>query len=274
MAKRVRKPRKSDDGRPKLIGLVRVSTGRQEQSGLGLEGQLAALKRYQESVNGEFLHTYTEVESGTHDDIDSRPQLKTAVAHALFARATLVIAKLDRLVRSIPVMGYLETNRVKFVACDNPHANKLTTDILVVVASAEAVMISNRTRDALKAYRDANPPRVSKRTREFYQLRGEEVPPEVVAATAGKLGGSLPQCRNLTPERIRLGVAAASAARTRKAATAYSHLIPVMVELRNAGASLQAIADRLNSVGHETRNGCDWNAGQVKRVLDRLKTPA
>jgi DNA invertase Pin-like site-specific DNA recombinase len=272
MPKRAGKPKKVDDGRPKLVGLVRVSTGRQEVSGLGLEGQLAALEQYRGSVDGEFLRTYTEVESGTHDDIGSRPQLKTAVAHALFARATLVIAKLDRLVRSIPVMGYLETNRVKFVVCDNPHANKLTKDILVVVASAEAVMISNRTRDALKAYRDAEPPRVSKRTREFYRLRGEDVPPEVIEATAGKLGGSLPQCRNLTPERTRLGVAAASAARTRKAAVAYSHLTPVMLEMRAGGASLQAIADRLNDEGHQTRNGCDWNAGQVKRVLDRIKT--
>jgi DNA invertase Pin-like site-specific DNA recombinase len=271
MPKRPRKPREADDGRPKLVGLVRVSTGRQELSGLGLQGQLAALEAYRASVDGKFLHTYTEVESGTHDDIDSRPQLKTAVAQALYARATLVIAKLDRLVRSIPVMGYLETNRVKFVACDNPYANKLTKDILVVVASAEAVMISNRTRDALKAYRDAEPPRVSKRTRETYRLRGEEVPPEVVVATAGKLGGSLPQCRNLTPERIRLGVAAASLARTRKAAVAYSHLVPTMAEMRAGGASLQAIADRLNEEGHQTRNGCDWNAGQVKRVLDRLR---
>src|SRR5262249_57245518 len=100
------------------------------------------------------------VESGKHHDIASRPRLMAAVEHALELDATLVIAKLDRLVRSTSVMQYLKDRRVKFVACDNPHANELTIDILVAVAANEARMISQRTRDALRAYR-ADPARVS-----------------------------------------------------------------------------------------------------------------
>ena len=129
--------------------------------------------------------------------------------HALEVDATLVIAKLDRLVRSTSVMQYLKDTRVRFVACDNPHANELTIDILVAVAANEARMISTRTKDALAAYKATR--RLSKRIRKLYP---EGVPPEVVAATACKLGGSLPQCRNLTAEGRTRGQARSIESRT------------------------------------------------------------
>jgi DNA invertase Pin-like site-specific DNA recombinase len=245
---RKRKPARAPvDDHPRLIGLIRVSTTRQEESGLGLEAQTAAIEHYRRSVGGVLLRSYTEVESGKLDDVDSRPQLRAAVADALFSRATLVIAKIDRLYRSVPVMGYLEKRRVKFVACDNPHANKLTTDILGVVASAEAVQISNRTKDALQAYRKGG--RVSKRVREMYP---EGVPPEVVAARAGKLGAELPECRNLSPEAQALGTVAAARRRTRDAAEAYDHLIENMRAMRAEGLSFGKIAGTLNRLGHRT----------------------
>ncbi len=84
---------------PKLIGLVRVSTDKQGESGLGLEAQHAAIEAYRSMVGGEIIRTYIEVESGMHDDVNGRPQLRAAAGHAAFARARLVIAKIDRLVR-------------------------------------------------------------------------------------------------------------------------------------------------------------------------------
>jgi len=45
--------------------------------------------------------------------------LLEAVAPAHRAGATLVIAEIDRLVRSMAVTAYLKTSRVKFPACDN-----------------------------------------------------------------------------------------------------------------------------------------------------------
>ena len=100
-------------------------------------------------LGGEFLEIYREVESGKHRDIRSRPRLMEAAEHAVEVDATLVIAKLDRLVRNASVLQYLRDMGVKFVACDNPHANKLTVHILVGVAENEAELISQRTRDAL-----------------------------------------------------------------------------------------------------------------------------
>jgi DNA invertase Pin-like site-specific DNA recombinase len=248
----------------KLVGLVRVSTDRQGESGLGLEAQHAAIEAHRAATGGELLRTYAEVESGTHDDVAARPELLRAVAHARRAGAILVIAKIDRLVRSTVVMAYLKTSRVKFVACDNPHANELTIDILVAVAADEGRRISLRTREALKAYRAGR--RVSRRIR---LLHPEGVPAEVAEATAGKLGAELPQCRNLTAAGRARGVARSAAVRAGQAAEATADLAPWMAELRSGGRSLRAIADALNLEGHTTRRGRPWNKVQVRRVLLR-----
>jgi DNA invertase Pin-like site-specific DNA recombinase len=250
--------------KPKLVGLVRVSTGQQAESGLGLDAQRAAIEGYRSMVGGVLVRAYTEVESGMHDDIGGRPQLRAAVADAKRTRARLVIAKLDRLVRSTSVMAYLKRSGVQFVACDNPHANELTIDILVAVAADEGRRISQRTRDALQAYRDGQ--RVSRRVRAMYP---DGVPADVAEATAGKLGAELPQCRNLKGDAQRLGTVAAAEARRRRAAEAYDDLVPTMLQLRQDGLSLQAIADRLEELGHRTRGDRPWYRGQVKRLLDR-----
>ena len=60
---------------PKLIGLVRVSTDKQGDSGLGLDAQEGAIDAYRRMVGGDLIKTYVEVESGMHDDVNGRPQL-------------------------------------------------------------------------------------------------------------------------------------------------------------------------------------------------------
>jgi hypothetical protein len=62
----------------------------------------------------------------------------------------------------------------------------------------------------------------------------------------------------------------ASAERISAAAVdAYADILPMMTEMRERGAGLQAIADQLNAEGHTTPRGKPWNAVQVMRVLDR-----
>ncbi len=57
----------------KLVALRRVSTTKQGESGLGLEGQDMAIANYVAQTGCELIATYTEVETGTHDDVEDRP---------------------------------------------------------------------------------------------------------------------------------------------------------------------------------------------------------
>jgi DNA invertase Pin-like site-specific DNA recombinase len=233
---------------------------------LGLEAQLTAIEEHRKRNDGILIKTYKEIESGTHYSIADRPQLRAAVAHARRSGATLVIAKIDRLLRSTVIAAYLKQSGIKFVACDNPHANNLTINILVAVAENEAECISTRTKESLAAYKTQG--RVSKRIRLKYP---NGVPAAVIKATAGKLGAELPQCRTLTPEARTRGLARSVKVRKAKAIEAYADIAEYMQELRNEGCTLREIAKALTRDGHTTRRGREWSPTQVMRVLERVK---
>jgi DNA invertase Pin-like site-specific DNA recombinase len=220
----------------KFISYIRVSTREQGASGLGLEGQQAAVSAYAASVGGEILREYREVESGRKAD---RPELARALAHARRANATLVIAKLDRLARNVHFLSGMMESGVDFVACDNPTANRLTLHILAAVAEDEARRIAERTRSALAAYK----------------------------ARGGTLGGARPEHPGLTREARLEGTRAASVAAAIGKRSAYEDLLPEVMGMRTAGLSLRAIARRLDADGYTTRQGKPWNPQQVARVL-------
>ena len=144
------KPVTSDPMTKPHVAYYRVSTQRQGESGLGVEAQEAAVLQH---VNGHgvLLAGYREIESGRKKN---RPELAKAIAHAKRSKATLVIAKLDRLARNVAFVSTLMEAGIEFVCCDNPTANPLTIHILAAVAEAEAKAISQRTKDALRAYRE------------------------------------------------------------------------------------------------------------------------
>lgn len=221
-----------------VVGYLRVSTRSQSESGLGLEGQKAAIENYAKQIGANIVTYYTEVESGK---LANRPELAKALAHCRRSKAKLVVAKLDRLARNVRFLSALLDSPVEFVACDNPSANRLTVHILAAVAEAEAKAISDRTKAALTAYK----------------------------ARGGKLGAELTQCRNLTAEAIAKGQKMGSEAMRRAAAEAYADIAPIIRERRAAGQTMQQIADHMTAEGHTTRTGKAWSAVQVLRVLER-----
>src|SRR5262249_23679645 len=108
----------------------------------------AAVEDYARQSDGKIVSIYTEVESGRKN---SRPQLHRALAHARRSKATLCVAKLDRLSRNAAFLLALLEGKVPLVCCDNLHANELTIGLLAVIAQHEARMIAQRTKDALAA---------------------------------------------------------------------------------------------------------------------------
>ena len=134
----------------KLVAYYRVSTRKQGESGLGLEAQQLCVGDFARYGQHAVIAAYQEIETGKRSD---RPELARAIAHARRAKATLVIAKLDRLARNVHFLSGLMESRIEFVCCDNPHANRLTLHILAAVAEDEARRISERTKAALAAYK-------------------------------------------------------------------------------------------------------------------------
>ena len=130
------------------IAYYRVSTGRQGQSGLGLEAQRLAVHHHLNSGAGTLIGEYTEVESGRRSD---RPELRAALTACKRSGATLIIAKLDRLARNVAFIANLMESGVEFVAVDNPHASKLMLHMLAAFAEHEREQISLRTKAALAA---------------------------------------------------------------------------------------------------------------------------
>ena len=220
----------------KFVAYYRVSTQKQGRSGLGLDAQREAVRTYLNGGNWSIAAEFTEVESGKRSD---RPEFAKALAACRLHRATLVIAKLDRLARNVHFVANLMELGVEFVAADNPHANKLTIHILVAMAEHEAEMISARTKAALA---------VAKK-------RG---------VTLGGFRGKVPTAKHR---------ALSAAALRRKAVGRAADLAPTIKELQVAGAtSLRAIAAGLNEKGIPTARGTGkWSAVQVARVLPRVE---
>lgn len=225
-----------------IIPYFRVSTAKQGKSGLGLEGQEAAISAFVTQRGCNVLASYREVESGKNSD---RPELAKAVAHAKRSKATLVVAKLDRLARNVAFLSRLMESGVDFIAIDLEHANRLTIHILAAVAEGEAKAISDRTKTALAAAK----------------ARGTKLG----SARPGHWDGR----EDARARGAQKGAKASVIVRKAKAEEAYVDLVPTMKQLHESGKSLRAIADALNADGHTTRRGVAWNQVQVKRVLDR-----
>ncbi|WP_342355229.1 recombinase family protein [Spirosoma utsteinense] len=130
------------------IAYYRVSTDQQGKSGLGLEAQQEAVRLFAEREGYQVATHYTEIESGKKN---KRPQLLAALDQCRKKKATLIIAKLDRLGRNVAFIANLMESRVQFKAVDNPHADELMIHLLAAFAQHERKQISTRTKDALQA---------------------------------------------------------------------------------------------------------------------------
>ncbi|RYG88917.1 MAG: recombinase family protein [Alphaproteobacteria bacterium] len=225
----------------RAICYLRVSTARQGASGLGLEAQRAAVLAHAASTGLTIVAEYVEVESGKRDD---RPQLAAALAACRLHRAILLIAKLDRLSRSVRAISTLMDAGVEFSCVDMPHANRLTLHLMAAMAEYERDMISQRTKAALAAAK----------------------------ARGVKLGN--PNGAAHMRDKALIGSAASAEIRTRRAYANAQALMPAISEIGAAGLSHAAIARELNARGVPTPKGGIWRATQVRRTLLRLERPA
>ena len=214
----------------RYIAYYRVSTTRQGADGHGIAGQQDAVKAYLQGRDHDLVESFIEVESGRNSE---RPRLGEALALARKLKAILVIAKLDRLARSVSFIANLMDSNVEFVACDLPAANRLTLHIMAAVGEAEARMISERTKAALQAAK-ARGVRLGNQTNLLdAQAAGHQTMIEEADAHANKVIATIKDI------------------------------------VRNGTSSVHKIASAMNERGVRTRRGGQWHGTSILNTIRR-----
>ncbi len=213
----------------RYIAYYRVSTEKQGRSGLGLESQQALVHAHINDTH-EIIGEFVEIESGRNSD---RPKLAEAIAMARKAKATLIIAKLDRLARNVSFIANLMDSGVEFLAADMPHANRMTIQLMAVFAEHEARMISERTKAALAAAKARGVKLGNLNSLPIAQANGHKV---IVVQADDFAARVLPLIRDV----VRTGV-----------------------------SSIHVVADILNQRGVSTRRGGSWHGSTVLNVVHR-----
>ena len=215
------------------IAYYRVSTDKQGASGLGLEAQQEAVQAFLKAAPDL---AFTEIESGA---CSTRPELAKALAACKQHKATLVVAKLDRLARDVQMILSIVDSGINVRFIDLPEIDpssatgRFMLTMMASIAELERRIISRRTKAALKAKK----------------ARGE------------KLGSPDPS----------KGVQASIEAKKAAAAAFDAQVLPFIRKFQQAGhKTSRAIADQLTLAGVQTyRGGNRWGHAQVCEILRR-----
>jgi DNA invertase Pin-like site-specific DNA recombinase len=218
-----------------VVSYIRVSTGKQGKSGLGIEAQRDAIARFAAVEGCEVVGEYVEVETGKGADaLDRRPKLAAALAQARKGKLAVVVAKLCRLSRDVAFISGMMAHRVPFIVAElGADADPFMLHIYAALAEKERALIAERTRAALAQKK----------------------------AQGAKLGNP-----------TNLGEAQAKgAAANRTAADAFAaNVLPIVRQIEAAGASThRAIAAALNARGIRTARGGAWYDSTVRNLLAR-----
>lgn len=130
---------------------VRVSTQKQNFSGLGQQAQRDICMNYIKSSGSEFITEFSDVESGKSR---TRVGLMQAIDYCKKNECELVFARLDRLARDVEFTFRVINTGIKVHFCDMPQLNTLILGVMATVAQYERELISQRTKAALKAKKE------------------------------------------------------------------------------------------------------------------------
>lgn len=207
----------------------RVSTDKQGRSGLGMEAQERDIKLYLSNY-AEGAEVVAEFVEVQSGAKENREELTKALDLCRKTGATLLVSKLDRLSRKVSFIATLmEDRKLSFKVASMPYADKFQLHIYAALAEQERDFISKRTKAAMAE--------AKKRGKVF--------------------GGRRPEADKRH--------AAVRAEADRHAETVASVAGP----MREAGRTLQEVADRLNALGIPTARGGNWHPSTVMRVMQR-----
>ena len=216
-----------------FVAYLRVSTQRQGSSGLGLQAQQDIIRNY---LNGDSpIAEFVEVESGRKSE---RPQLHKALELCKKRKATLIVAKMDRLSRNVTFTSQLLDSGIEIVFCDFPKANRLVLTIIAAISEYEAGLIRKRTKEALQV----------KKEQGFKLGKPENLINNLERAIANSKKTNMEKAQN-NPNN-------------RRAVALLRNLVKIT-------SNLSEMARLLNDEGFVTSRGCKFTSKQVSLLLKK-----
>ena len=210
----------------KAIGYARISTDTRKQVS-SLDNQDQIIRNFVEKTGGVLITIIREEVSGQDD---ARQGLQDALSRCRRDGCRLVVAKLDRLGRSVRKIQEILDSEVEFTAVDFPQGNRMQFQLLACFAEFEAKTISERVSKSMQ----------------FLKTQGRQFgnPNMVGVAALGRI-----EKTNRCNEYVR-------------------NIKPLAAGLRNAGSTLKVIAMKLNDLKIRTRYNKMWNTTSVHRLLE------
>lgn len=233
---RTKTTKQANEGRTKAVAYIRVSTDKQADYGVSLEAQKAKVEAYASLYELDLVAI--EVDSGLSAKTLDRPGLQRALsAVAKGQAAALVVAKLDRLTRSVRDLGTLVD------ACTREGWALLSVAEQVDTRTPAGRLVLNVLASVA-------------------QWEREEIGARTAAAMAHKRA-----CREYTGGQAPYGWTVAADGRTLEAHHAEQEVIQAARELEAAGLSLRKVAAALTARGLLPRHGGQWHAKTVQGLL-------
>ena len=220
----------------KVIGLIRVSSLKQEKSGLSLRAQREDILRFAAQNNLEVLEIRQEVCSGGSF---IRPVLFKAFEDARkIKNCSVITSKLDRLSRRTSFISTLTDNDTPIIVAEcGMYVPIFELQLRAVIAEEEKRKIGQRTKRACSVKRDKGEP----------------------------MGWHLPQLADKAGSIRAMGTEA-----VKDEADRFALLMKPMIErMKNSKMTLSAIADELNSHNIRTQRGGKWWPATVGNIISR-----
>ena len=229
-----------------VVSYCRVSSHGQGESGLGLEAQREYIARAAQQNGWNIVGEFVDVVSGKLA-IEDRPEGKKALAACKKLKAQLVVAKLDRLSRSVHHIARL-MEQTEFKVATMPQAKTFELHLFAALAQQEREFIANRTKEALAA--------LQKRADEGDVQSVEKIARRSAALEKGRTDANRTKASEAVQDRVN--------------SWQESVRDPIDLCVRKGGRTLQQVADCLNSKGITTSRGGQWSSMQVSRVMKNL----
>ncbi|WP_458729798.1 recombinase family protein [Pseudomonas brenneri] len=227
----------------KVVAYIRVSTKGQGDSGLGLDAQRDYITRAADQNGWQIVGEFIDVVSGKLA-IEDRPEGAKALTLCKEQNAQLVVAKLDRLSRSVHHIARL-MEQTEFKVATMPQAKTFELHLFAALAQQEREFIASRTKEALAS--------LQSRANAGDAIAVQKINNRSQALAKGRAVADITVANDQRMKNVNAHQAAVQ-----------PHLLACLYNKVN---TLQSMADCLNSKGLRTARGSAFTPTAVRRLM-------